>query len=331
MASRSSIYGSREKVNEYYTDEEEFGDSEDAEYMTDEEEFGGDSEEELGDSEEVIHPIPPDVIVKWNVLQYSTIKQIGTGTFGEIILVNRKRDNAKLAIKRIAKISNVEKIGALPKEYVIMRELRDHPNIAQVYGIEEDNEYFYIIMEYYEGGDLFSYVNNKRLSEQAIFHVIRQLVSTVKYCHIHNVTHRDIKLENIFIRNKPSKSASVYLPNIVLADFGFASIRPINQLLYDFPGSPAYAAPELVKADPYYGDKSDIWSIGVVLYILFMGDYPFFSQNTAKLFKQITEDDPPIYGSNISERCTKLLKLLLIKDPKKRPTISEIENSPCYA
>ena len=123
---------------------------------------------------------------------------------------------------------------------------------------------------------------------------------------------------------------------MVLADFGFARKGPINEKLNEYVGSPQYAAPELISAIPYSGVKSDVWAIGVCLYVLFTGEYPFYSENKGKLTEQILKNpvfhDPgESYYDKVSENCRELIKMMLTKNPDDRPTLEGLQNHPCLS
>jgi serine/threonine protein kinase len=118
--------------------------------------------------------------------------------------------------------------------------------------------------------------------------------------------------------------------HIVLSDFGFSTIRaPHDPLLRDFPGSPAYAAPELMTGTPYTGYASDAWAIGICLYLLVTGAYPFWSENRSMMRHAILRETPKIH-KHISHECGDLILSLLNKNPNDRPTISEIKQSPWF-
>lgn len=267
-------------------------------------------------------------VKKYNESNYKSFKEIGEGYYGPVDKAIRKSDGKTVAIKRIYKEDDIRKIGTLPIEYVIMKDL-DHPNIAKILDIEEDDEYFYIIMEFYPGGDLSYYVEDYKngLSRQQVLHIARQLIDAVDYCHNHDVVHRDIKLENIFLIKKEK------FPHVVLGDFGLSNLQPTNELLHDNLGSILYAAPELILSIPYYGTLADVWAIGVCLYLLFTGEYPFDSENNFELYKQITKrevfPDSETPGKE-GKDCRHLIKWMLCKEPKNRPTIEEIQQSSCY-
>lgn len=274
-------------------------------------------------------------IVKWNASKYADLD------FDEdtnMLYGIRKADDLQVAIKKISKDGRAsENIGSFPKEYVIMNSLH-HPNIATIYGIEEDERNFYIVIEFYSEGDLDTYMNNfEYLPHETVFHIAKQIVSALKYCHERNVVHRDIKLENIFVRGDPEREedeVDLY-PSVVLADFGFASIRPIEELLYDHPGTADYAAPELFQGVPYRGDKADVWALGIVLYALFTGELPFHDKNRKKLVENVKtlEVFPELPRNEMEEMvpgdCRALIKWMLTKDANERPSIQEVERHPC--
>jgi len=266
---------------------------------------------------------------------YESPEIIGKGGYGEIIKVKRKTDGKYVAIKKIPKTQRLEKIGLLPKEYVIMYSL-NHPNIAKVYDIEEDDNDFYIIMELYEGGNLNNYLIEwwkSNMPPNVVLHIARQLIDAVGYCHNNNLVHRDIKLENILLVNRED------MPHIVLTDFGFSKLGPIDQKLKDFHLTALYAAPEFYNLKPYLGIKSDVWAIGVCLYILFTGDFPFWEEGVKKTLANIanwvtsqevfTDPSSKAY-QRTSEECIKLIKWMLTKNPDARPTIKQIQAHPCY-
>ena len=263
---------------------------------------------------------------KYSKSNYTSMKAIGEGSFGEVVLATRISDGRKIAIKKVNKKDQMfQKIGMLPKEFVIMKDLHHH-GVAKVLDLEEDSTYFYIIMKYYEGGDIHEWLEEYDTGAPArlVLHIARQLIDAVGYCHDRNVVHRDIKLENLLWEGKRSN------PHVVLTDFGVASIRPIDQLEYDYPGSPVYAAPELMEAKPYLGVKSDVWAIGVCLYFLFTGEYPFWAASSKEMIRQITKDSVLFHKKPSDDDCRNLIKWMLTKDPEQRPTIAEIQQHPCY-
>lgn len=270
--------------------------------------------------------------------KYENIVEIGEGSFATAYRANRKKDGKQIVIKKMSKIledemKNTMMIGPLPKEYVIMRGL-NHPNILKVYGLQEDDGNFYMITDYYDGGDLQSYIDvHNDVELDVAINIMRHILDALEYCHDRNICHRDIKLENILATKDLSK--------IVLADFGFATIQePTDSLLDDYPGSPVYAAPELMQGIPYRGNKADIWAVGVCLYTLITAEYPFWSDNRREMFNQIVKSDPfedmkknnrQLYDRLAHTPCMKLASLLLTKNYSLRPTVSEIKQSECFS
>ena len=152
----------------------------------------------------------------------------------------------------------------------------DHPHIVRIIDIFDEEDYLYIIEEYCEGGDLFSYIMKHRyIPEDKTKIIICQILKTLKYLHENHITHRDIKPENILIHRKE--------PEIIvkLADFGTATFFCKNKSLTDIMGTPYYIAPEVIKGS--YNEKSDIWSTGVIVFLLLCGKPPFQSKNLKDL------------------------------------------------
>jgi serine/threonine protein kinase len=292
------------------------------------------TDEDIVEVEElVIEEVPevdPMTPKEFNKSNYGQLLRIGAGTYGEVVKGKRKSDGKMVAIKKISKDDKtLDKIGILPKEYVVMKDL-DHPKIAKVYNIEEDDDYFYIIMKLYQGGSVHDFLDKYEigLPPFMVLHIARQLIDAVGYCHQHNVTHGDIKLDNIFISNSKG------LPNIALGDFGICKVGPVDQALFTHFGTPEYSAPELFEGVPYLGTKTDVWAIGVCLYILFTGKYPFVSDDRSVMRDLVINSTPfpddEQYYDYISEKCRQLIKWMLTKDPNQRPSIPAIQAHPCY-
>ena len=235
----------------------------------------------------------------------------------------------------------------------LMKKL-NHPNITKILEMFEDEKYFMIIMEYINGGNLFSFVKKRRkLSEKTAKFLFRQIILGIKYIHEQNIVHRDIKLENLLIDLNN---------NVKICDFGIGrKIKNKNQLLHDQCGTLMYMAPEILlssKEKGYEGFPVDIWSSGISLYIMLSGTLPFNYKNkkntdeneeeeneeeeesmSEKSKSNKKEDDnfklqysivykEPKKIEKISDEARDLLKGLLNKDPKKRLTCEQILNHP---
>lgn len=271
---------------------------------------------------------------------YIIIGNIGDGSYGTIRHAVRKTDHLAVAIKRVPK-DTIVYMGSVPKEYVIMKELSDasgvsidvcerkepNPGIVKVFGIEEDDDSFYIIMEYFNGGDLDHFMDDyDTLNPQMAMYILEQLLDALEYMFSKNIVHRDIKLDNILLRDNESMK-------IALTDFGFATHS--NHLLEDSYGTLHYAAPELFWGLPYDGQKADIWSTGVVLYKMLFGRMPFDVEDAkndtrADYINRILKDDPfkDIHHSDETvQPCIDILRRMLFKDPDLRPTIKHIRLS----
>ncbi len=257
---------------------------------------------------------------------YDVLEKIGSGTFGIIKRAIRKSDKKIVAIKIVKKTNKFKMIlKTILQECATLSKL-DHPNVLKVYDYKSELNYYYCVIPYYKESDLLLYFNDNEIKEPLIFHIFEQLLDAVGYLHKQNIIHRDIKLDNILISDKDNL-------DIVLADFGFSTFQQIKDLdLTDNPGSPEYSPPEIFKVPPSYrGRPVDIYQIGIVLYILLTREYPFCTDDTDDLadmieFVCITFPKKPI----ISKYYKNLLRWMLAKDWKERPTISEIKTHPGY-
>ena len=160
------------------------------------------------------------------------------------------------------------------REVRIMK-LLNHPHIVRLYEVIDTPRELYLVMEYASGGEIFDYlVAHGRMKEKEARKYFRQIISAVDYCHAMHVIHRDLKAENLLLDQNM---------NIKIADFGFSNQFVMGQRLNTWCGSPPYAAPELFQGKEYTGPEVDIWSLGVVLYVLVCGALPFDGTTLTKL------------------------------------------------
>jgi serine/threonine-protein kinase HSL1, negative regulator of Swe1 kinase len=182
----------------------------------------------------------------------------------------------------------------------------------------------YLIMEYVQGGELFNHISESQgLEEDETVYLFRQIIAALLYCHRINIHHRDLKPENILL----DKSTAT----LKLVDFGMAALQPQGRFLSTPCGSPHYAAPEVIRTKSYDGSKADIWSCGVILFVMLCGHPPFnFSgddNDLKELFRTIVTADyimPDYLGGEAAD----LIRRILVPDPKKRITIEEIWRHP---
>ena len=237
---------------------------------------------------------------------------IGRGGFSSVCTATYEPTQAIVAIKVITKSS-----VSGPKfetELSLMRTI-DHPFIVAFYDFLEDDDNYYIVMEYCPNGTLLERVNKtKGLTEPLIRHVLSQLVSALDYLHnTVKVAHRDIKLENIMF--------DAY-DNIRLIDFGLSrTFMGDIAFLHTACGSPAYASPEML-AGRVYGTAADMWSLGVAVYAMAYGKLPFRSANIQRLVSLILSEEP-VYEQSVSSGLISLMKGLLCKDVQERLTIKQ--------
>ncbi len=187
----------------------------------------------------------------------------------------------------------------------------DHPNIFTIYEFFKDKENFYMISEYLEGGELFEYISNsKKMDEQTTFLIMEQIISAVHYLHKHNIVHRDLKPENLLLSKKNDPS------NIKLIDFG-TSIKFHQGDVFNIPlGTCYYLAPEVIRRQ--YDEKADIWSCGIIMYILLAGYPPFNGENDLQIFKAILKQ-PIIFDQKDWQYTSSEVKDLVSKMLEKIP------------
>ncbi|KAF2763819.1 Pkinase-domain-containing protein [Teratosphaeria nubilosa] len=210
----------------------------------------------------------------------------------------------------------------LEREIAVMK-LLEHPNIVRLYDVWENRNELYLIMEYVDGGELFHYVDQRKgLPEDETVYIFRQIVSALLYCHRLLICHRDLKPENILLNQRDL--------TVKLIDFGMAALQPEGRLLSTPCGSPHYAAPEVVSSRPYDGTQADVWSCGVILYVMLTGSTPYnYSPDgdIRALFRDIARAKywmPP----DLSIEAKDLIRRIFVPEPKRRITMDEIWDHP---
>nr|XP_013010948.1 serine/threonine-protein kinase SIK3 isoform X3 [Cavia porcellus] len=190
-----------------------------------------------------------------------------------------------------------------------------HPHIIRLYQVMETERMIYLVTEYASGGEIFDHlVAHGRMAEKEARRKFKQIVTAVYFCHCRNIVHRDLKAENLLL------DANL---NIKIADFGFSNLFTPGQLLKTWCGSPPYAAPELFEGKEYDGPKVDIWSLGVVLYVLVCGALPFDGSTLQNLRARVLSGKfrIPFF---MSTECEHLIRHMLVLDPSKRLSMEQI-------
>ncbi len=239
---------------------------------------------------------------------------IGKGSFSKVYIGYKKNDliKTKYAIKKIYRKEDKKYIKYVEKEIEIMKKL-NHINIIKLYDIIYTDKYIFLILELCDS-DLHSYINNNILNESQIKHIIRQITDALKYIMDNNIVHRDLKPQNILINKDLT---------IKLCDFGFAREFKETQMSDTVCGSPLYMAPEILK-NHKYNIKSDIWSLGIIMYEMFMKDHPYKANNISDLISKLNNNKPILLNNNMDERCRELIYSLLTIDYTKRIEWDEI-------
>uniref|UniRef100_A0A8C1PBD9 non-specific serine/threonine protein kinase n=1 Tax=Cyprinus carpio TaxID=7962 RepID=A0A8C1PBD9_CYPCA len=247
---------------------------------------------------------------------YDIERTLGKGNFAVVKLARHRITKTEVAIKIIDKTQldavNLEKIY---REVQIMKML-DHPHIIKLYQVMETKNMLYLVTEYAKNGEIFDYLaKHGRLSEPEARRKFWQILSAVEYCHNRNIVHRDLKAENLLLDGHM---------NIKIADFGFGNFFQPGKPLATWCGSPPYAAPEVFEGQQYEGPQLDIWSMGVVLYVLVCGALPFDGPSLPVLRQRVLEGRFRI-PYFMTEDCEHLIRRMLVLDPSKRLSIGQIK------
>jgi calcium-dependent protein kinase len=261
-------------------------------------------------------------IMKGNLLdKYTVEKEIGAGGYARCLLVKNKTTGQLYACKELQK-NKLNNVASLKSEIQILIKL-DHPNIIKLYEIYENDNYIYLVMELCTGGELFDRIiqkteQGKQFTEKEVANIFQQMMSAINYCHSNKIVHRDLKPENLLLASQDENSP------IKVIDFGMSRIFNNKQAMFDKVGTAYYISPEVL--DGFYDEKCDIWSAGVILYILLCGYPPFNGNDDDEIFESIKKRKfvfPEAEWANISKEAKDLINKML-SDPLTRLTAEQV-------
>ncbi|KAG7946682.1 hypothetical protein I3843_14G053400 [Carya illinoinensis] len=259
--------------------------------------------------------------------KYEVGKLLGCGAFAKVYHARDVQTGQSVAVKVISK----RKISAtgtsclmsnIKREISIMRRL-DHPHIVKLIEVLATKTKIYFVMEFVKGGELFAKVAKGRFTEDLSRRYFCQLISAVGYCHSRGVFHRDLKPENLLVDENG---------NLKVSDFGLSAMNDHirhDGLLHTLCGTPAYVAPEILAKKGYDGAKVDVWSCGIVLYVLNAGYLPFNDSNLMAMYKKIYNGEyrcPKWFSPDLKWFLSRLLE----KNPEERITVDEILKDPWF-
>ncbi|XP_004526414.1 SNF-related serine/threonine-protein kinase [Ceratitis capitata] len=252
---------------------------------------------------------------------YDLEETLGSGHFAVVKLARHVFTGAKVAVKVVDKTKLDEISKAHLFQEVRCMKLVQHPNVVRLYEVIDTPTKLYLVLELGDGGDLYDYIMKHEggLSEEYARKYFKQILKAITYCHQLHVVHRDLKPENVVFFEK--------IGVVKLTDFGFSNKFSPGQKLETFCGSLAYSAPEILLGDSYDAPAVDIWSLGVILYMLVCGQPPFEKANDSETLTMIMDCKytvPP----QISSQCKQLISSMLVRDPKNRATLEQIAAHP---
>lgn len=247
--------------------------------------------------------------------KYEIGKTIDKGSFGKVKLATKKGDlfHTKYAIKLLSK-RKCRNTEIVEREITILN-ICDHPNIVQCMDHFSDEKRYYIVMEYVDKGNLYDYVVKRgKLKEKLAKKFFTQIVSVIEYCHGNLIAHRDLKLENILLTANNT---------IKIVDFGLANFIKVDTLHKTYCGSPHYSAPEILLHEEYNPMLSDIFSMGIILYVFLTGHFPW-DMTAPKVIDQITKCFFQ-YPSYVSDDAKDLISHILVPEPLERYRIDQMK------
>lgn len=244
---------------------------------------------------------------------YDLGKELGRGATAIVYKCTVKGMDQAWAVKKMDK--RVENKTILTEVGILLK--LDHPNIVRMKEVFESEDYVYIVLELVTGPELFERIVSQQFySEEQAATSVRDIITAVEYLHKNDIVHRDLKPENILYENLSQDS------RLKIADFGLSTIVSNKVSLVTVCGTPGYCAPEVLKGEKYH-KSCDMWSVGVITYILLCGYEPFYAEKEAEMFKKILKADYSFdspWWDDVSDNAKDLVRKLLVLDPTKRLT-----------
>ena len=257
--------------------------------------------------------------------EFTILDEIEKGGYSKVYLVENKKTKRQYALKACFRLKKgKDRSERTRTEIKILKKLK-HQNIIRLKGWFEDDDNIYLVLEYIRGKDCSKFFRHNLPTKSQVRSIIKQLVETIIFCHSKGIVHRDLKLENVLVDENY---------NIKLIDFGLAAIKT-NQfdMLSGTMGTVRYTSPEMIEGKGY-NDSIDVWGIGVILFALLTGSYPFDTSNKENtkqvIFQRICERKIHYSKYNLEKNEVKLLKMLLEKNPEERIEIEHILKQPFF-
>lgn len=253
--------------------------------------------------------------------RYAIVKTLGEGSFGKVKLAEHLVTKQKVALKIVSRkmMQNNDMAFRVEREIQYLKLLR-HPHIIKLFEVITTPTDIIMSIEY-AGNELFDYIVKRgKMGEEEARRFFQQIICAVEYCHRHKIVHRDLKPENLLLDDNF---------NVKIADFGLSNLMTDGNFLKTSCGSPNYAAPEVISGKLYAGPEVDVWSCGVILYVMLCGRLPFDDEFIPTLFKKINGG---IYNlpSYLSSGARSLLQKMLVVNPMNRITIEGIRDHPWF-
>uniref|UniRef100_A0A3Q7GRH6 Protein kinase domain-containing protein n=1 Tax=Solanum lycopersicum TaxID=4081 RepID=A0A3Q7GRH6_SOLLC len=253
--------------------------------------------------------------------KYELGRLLGQGNFGKVYYGRDLESGQTVAIKVIdkEKVQKAELTEQTKREISVMAMVK-HRHVVQLYEVMATKSKIYFVIEHAKGGELFNKLTKGRLTEDVARKLFQQLINAVEFCHSRGVYHRDLKPENLLLDENG---------NLKVSDFGLSALAESKRqdgLLHTTCGTPAYVAPEVIGRKGYEGAKADIWSCGVILFVLLAGYLPFYDLNLMNLYRKICRAEykcPNWFPLEVR----KLLSRIFDPNPRKRISIAKIKES----
>ena len=252
--------------------------------------------------------------------KYRIMQKLGTGAFAQVYKAENTETKEIFAIKVFPK-TNLERdddVERFQREIDTMAILK-HENVVSMHDFFTDRDNFFLVIDFCQNGDLMDYISkNKKIVEPTAALIFEQIVSGIAYCHSFGVAHRDLKPENVLFEK---------FPHVKVCDFGLCGYINSTKLMSTFCGSPCYSAPECLYHHEYDGQKSDIWSLGVILFLMVTGTHPWNVHNINLMMKDIVSCNYKV-PNDVSRECKDLIEKILVYEPTQRLPLDQILKHP---